>query len=184
MILFKDAEPDVIFRHIVWSVLFVSAVAYYINIDIMPNVETYKEQVRFTRVTQNVLDSAKAVRDSMQKKIYAFSDGNYEKIKTFNGVINESIIRKNLPKGFLRINVKKTDEKLIPQEQLKKQFYVIAGEVRINNLSLILDIVSNLRTKNISATLELPFVVQKTKKGNLSFELNIAITQSTYKSKI
>ena len=72
-------------------------------------------------------------------------------------------------------------EELIPQDQLKKQFYAITGEVGINNLALILDIVPKLHAKNISAILELPFVVQKTKKGNLSFELRIAITQSTYK---
>lgn len=181
MAILKDVEPDIIFRHIVWSVLFIAAVAYYINVDIMPNVDSYKEQVRFTRVTQDVLASTKAVRDNAQAKINAFSGANHEKIKVFNGVINESVIRKNLPKGFLRINVKKMGEEIIPQDQLKKQFYAITGEVGINNLALILDIVPKLHAKNISAILELPFVVQKTKKGNLSFELRIAITQSTYK---
>ena len=62
MAILKDVEPDIIFRHIVWSVLFIAAVAYYINVDIMPNVDSYKEQVRFTRVTQDVLASTKAVR--------------------------------------------------------------------------------------------------------------------------
>lgn len=181
MAILKDVEPDIIFRHIVWSVLFVVAVVYYINVDIMPHVETYKEQVRFTRVTQDVLANTRAVRDNAQAKIDAFSGKNREKIKVFNGVINEAVIRKNLPKGFLRINVKKTGEDLIPKDQLKQQFYMITGEVGINNLSLILDIIPKLHANNMSAILELPFVVQKTKKGNLSFELHLAITQSTYK---
>lgn len=181
MALLKEVEPDIIFRHIVWSVLFVAAVAYYINIDIIPNITAYKEQVRFTRVTQNVLDSTKAVRDNAQAKINAFSGENYEQIKVFSGVISESTILKSLPKGFLRINVKKIKEELIPQDQLKKQFYAINGEVGINNLALIFDIIPKLHGKNISAILELPFVIQKTKKGNLAFEVRIAITQSTYK---
>ncbi len=181
MAILKDVEPDVIFRHLVWSVLFVAAVAYYINMYIMPNVEAYKEQVRFTRVTQSVLASTKAVRDNAQATINAFSGSNYDQIKVFSSAINEAIIRKNLPKGFLRINVKKIHEELIPQDQLKKQYYAISGEVGINNLKLILDIVPKLHEKNVSAILELPFIVQKTAKGNLAFELRIAITQSTYK---
>lgn len=180
MAILKDVEPDIIFRHIVWSVLFVAAVAYYVNIEIMPNVAAYKEQVRFTRVTQSVLASTKAVRDNAQEKINAFSGENYEQIKVFTGVINEAMIRKNLPKGFLRINVKKTKEEMISEEQLKKQFYVISGEVGINNLALIFDIIPKLHDKSISAILELPFIIQKTKKGNLAFEMSIAITQSTY----
>ena len=181
MALLKDVEPDIIFRHIVWSVLFVAAVAYYINLDILPNVEAYKDQVRFTRVTQGILDSTKAVRDNAQAKIDAFSGQNYEQIKVFSGTISESMILKSLPKGFLRVNVKKIKEELIQQEQLKKQFYAIKGEVGINNLALIFDIIPKLQDKSISAILELPFVIQKTNKGNLAFEVRIAITQSTYK---
>lgn len=181
MAILKDVEPDIIFRHLVWSVLFVAAVAYYINMYIMPNVAAYKEQVRFTRVTQSVLDSTRAIHESAKTKIDAFSGENYDQIKVFSGTINESVIRKNLPKGFIKINVKKTNEELIPQDQLKKQYYAISGEVGVNNLALILDIVPKLHEKNVSAILELPFVIQTTKKGNLAFEIRIAITQSTYK---
>ncbi len=180
MIFLKDTEPDIIFRHFIWSVLFIAAVAYYINTYILPNVEDYKEQVRFTRVTSEVLENTKAINLNAQSQVNSFSDSNYEKLKVFGGNINESIIKKNLPKGFLRINVKKIGEKVIPQDQLKKQFYSINGEVSINNLSLVFDIVPTLHTKNISAILELPLSLKKTPKGNLSFETKIAITQSTY----
>ncbi len=180
MALFKDVEPDVIFRHLVWSVLFVSAVAYYINVYILPHIESYKEQVRFTRVTREVLENTKAINTNAQSRVNAFSNSNYEKLKVFGGNINESVIRKNLPKGFLRLNVKKLREEVIPKDQLKKQFYSISGEVGINNLTLILDIVPTLHKKNMSAILELPLSLKKTPKGNLAFSIQIAITQSTY----
>lgn len=176
----KHVEPDIIFRHLVWSVLFVASVAYYINTYILPNIADYKEQMRFTRVTQNTLMQTRAVNKDAQSRVNAFSDVNREKLQVFSGNVNEAVIRKFLPKGFLRINVKKSKEEFIPQDQLKKVFYSINGEVSPNNLRLILDIVPKLHDKNVSAILELPLRIQKTAKGNLMFESNIAITQSTY----
>lgn len=185
--LLKNVEPDIIFRHFALSVIFIASVAYYINNYIMPVVESYKDQQRFTRTTQQVLAQTKAVNADAKEKIASFSSANFKQLEVFSGKINESVIQKNMPKGFLRLNIKKLNEEFIPQEQLKQTHYTISGEVAQNNLNLVLSIVPVLQSKNISATFELPFSIKKIpakKKGakdTLSFSMGIAITQSTYK---
>ncbi|RDU67652.1 hypothetical protein CQA53_01225 [Helicobacter didelphidarum] len=183
MALLKDVEPDIIFRHFILSILFVGSVAYYINTFIMPNIDSYKEQVRFTRTTQSVLETTRAINADAQSKINSFSNANYKELKVFSGKINEATIRKSLPKGFLKINVKRLNEEFIPNEQLKKTHYTISGEVGANNLGLILNIVPKLHENNISAILNLPFTLKKTAKNNLEFSLGVSITQSTYTRK-
>ena len=184
MALLKEVEPDIIFRHFVWSVLFVASVAYYTNNYIMPSVNTYKDQKRQTRVSEQTLEQTRAINANAKSKIDAFSGENYKQLAVFSGKINEALIQKNLPKGFLKINVKKLNEEVIPEEQLKKTHFSISGEVKPQNLNLVHQIVPKLHEKNISAIFELPFWLKKTAKGNLAFSLGIAITQSTYKASI
>ena len=74
MALLKNVEPDIIFRHFVWSVLFIASVAYYINTHIMPNIAIYKEQVRFTRVTQMTLEQTRAVNKDAKSRVQSFSN--------------------------------------------------------------------------------------------------------------
>lgn len=179
--LLKNVEPDIIFRHFILSVIFIGSVAYYINDYILPVVDSYKEQQRFTRTTQSVLEQTKAINADAKQKISSFSSANFKQLEVFGGKINEALIQKNLPKGLSGVKIKKLNEEFIPEEQLKQTHYSISGEVGANGLNVVLSIVPTLQQKNISATFELPFSVKKTKKGNLAFSLGIAVTQSTYK---
>lgn len=181
MALLKNVEPDIIFRHFVWSVLFIASVAYYINTHIMPNIAIYKEQVRFTRVTQMTLEQTRAVNKDAKSRVQSFSNINHETLQVFGKQINEATLKKYLPKGFLNINVKKTRDEFIKEDQLKKTYFTIYGETESNNLPLILSIVPKLQEKKISVVFELPFNLKKNSKNNLEFNLNIAVTQSTYK---
>ena len=135
MALLKNVEPDIIFRHFVWSVLFIASVAYYINTHIMPNIAIYKEQVRFTRVTQMTLEQNRAVNKDAKSRVQSFSNINHETLQVFGKQINEATLKKYLPKGFLNINVKKTRDEFIKEDQLKKTYFTIYGETESNNLN-------------------------------------------------
>ncbi|TLE01461.1 hypothetical protein LS73_001315 [Helicobacter muridarum] len=183
MELFNEVEPDIIFRHLVWSVLFITGTGYYINNYIMSESNQYKEQIRHNRVTQSTLEQTRSINEDAKKKINSISR-NAQKLDTFSISTNAAGIHKIVQQGFLKINVKRIGEENIPQNQLKKTKYSIDGEVGINNLSLILDIVPKLQAQNVSATLELPLFLKKNAKGNIDFSLGLSITQSTYLRKI
>ncbi|RDU72503.1 hypothetical protein CQA66_04095 [Helicobacter aurati] len=178
--LFKEVEPDNIFRHFIWSILFISGTAYYTNTYIMPETRHYKEQLRFNQVTQSTLEQTRTINEQAQKKVNSLADTNSQELKVFSGSLNEATIRKIIQPGFLKINVRKLGEKNIPQDQLKKIQYSISGEVAASNLSYVLDIIPRLQSKHISAILDLPLSLKKNTKGNIDFSLGMSITQSTY----
>ncbi len=179
--MFKDVEPDIIFRHFVWSVLFIAACAFYINNQILPNVGSYKEQMRFNRVSQVTLEQTRAINESVESKVNSFSIDDKQKLWGSPLIVNEKFLRDNMPRGFLKLAISKKGEEDIAKDKIRKKFYGISGEVSLSKSSLILDIVPTLHEKGVNAVLELPLKIKKNAKGNLDFVANISIVESTYK---
>ncbi|RDU60078.1 hypothetical protein [Helicobacter sp. MIT 14-3879] len=184
MALFNDVEPNAIFRHLVWSVLFIASTAYYINTYILPHANQYKEQLHFNRITQSTLQQTRVINENARNTVNAFSSSNNQKLQVFSGSLNENAMRKIIQQGFLKINVRKIGEKNIPQDQLKQIQYSVSGEVATNNLFLILQIIPRLHEKYISAILDLPLSLKKNARGNIDFSLGFSIMQSTYSHKL
>ena len=180
MAIFKDVEPDNIFRHLVWSVIFVIATIYYANTYIVPNSNQYKEQVRFNRVTEDTLKQTRAINEEAKMKVDTFSSANSTKLGAFSGSLSEAEMRKIIQKDFIALNISKLREKLIPKDHLKQIQYSVSGEVAINDLFSVLQIVPRLHAKHISAIVDLPLSLKKNTKGNIEFSLGVSITQSTY----
>ncbi|PAF48791.1 hypothetical protein BKH43_07765 [Helicobacter sp. 13S00401-1] len=174
---FSNLDPESIFRHILWSAVFIIVCAY-ISIDvIVPAITKYKGQAFMNDSAKASLAQVSQTEKELRAKIDSIKKENKQSLVDFHRDVQASDISRALSPFFVNLNVTQVGFKIDKKNNIKETTYELKG--LSPNISYITDVAINLRKSHIFANISFPVSI-KSRGKMLAFTYTIVVFQGVF----
>ncbi|PAF43283.1 hypothetical protein [Helicobacter sp. 11S02629-2] len=174
---FNNIDPESIFRHILWSAVFIIICAYICIDIIVPAIAKYKGQAFMNDSAKVSLAQVSQIEKDLHAKIELIKSQNAQALKDFHRNVQARDIKKALNPFFVNLNVTQVGFKIDPKNNVKETTYEISGTSP--NINYITDMAINLRKSHIFANASFPVSI-KSRGKMLDFTYTVVVFQGVF----